>query len=417
MGDLVLKVQWRLANGTSMAYLRYNAAQSHTDYGVCCSIFPQLDFENPDTRDVDTSDYTGKDFMDIKAGVRSGDINGLKVILDLEGYEYAYYPRGAKGVTVALADPRDRPVIRQRGFLISPGTENRVLMKITKFITDTDITEGFWAFPPSRRICYTDKDFVPQYYNADTGFRYEISNCMYDAMVTKIINTCNCRPPFATFTRSDNKLVLELMTKYPVCVKESLFCLKNFTNHWGNENRDLDKTLNTQTGKVSECYQACNYQSEQLFTSSSQYPSKNTFPERKNSFCQIVKKVRDEVCKNRFRRRSFEDHYGANECAKYEFQNICTENYEFEIENLDKELQDSVIHYARDNVISFKIFVGDPYYTQIVRSRKISMPQMLGTIGGLIGLCIGFSVVSLVEVFYFVTTMCSTCSCKKKSHS
>ena len=28
--------------------------------------------------------------------LRSGDINGLKVILDLEGYEYAYYPRGAK---------------------------------------------------------------------------------------------------------------------------------------------------------------------------------------------------------------------------------------------------------------------------------------------------------------------------------
>ena len=38
---------------------------------------------------------------------RSGEVNGLKLMIDLEGFEYAYSARGAKGVLLALADSRD----------------------------------------------------------------------------------------------------------------------------------------------------------------------------------------------------------------------------------------------------------------------------------------------------------------------
>ena len=30
--------------------------------------------------------------------VRSGDINGIELLLDLESYEYSYLPRGSKGI-------------------------------------------------------------------------------------------------------------------------------------------------------------------------------------------------------------------------------------------------------------------------------------------------------------------------------
>lgn len=42
-------------------------------------------------------------------------------MLDVESYDYAYFPRGAKGFRIALSDARDQGIINQDGFYISPG--------------------------------------------------------------------------------------------------------------------------------------------------------------------------------------------------------------------------------------------------------------------------------------------------------
>ena len=47
-----------------------------------------------------------------------------------------------------------------------------------------------------------------------------------------------------------------------------------------------------------------------------------------------------------------------------------------------------------------QVFLRDPYYTQIARDVKTSRLQFLGTAGGLMGLCMGFSIVSIIELFY-----------------
>ena len=39
--------------------------------------------------------------------------NGLKLVLDVESYDYAYFPRGAKGFRVALSAATDQAVINQ----------------------------------------------------------------------------------------------------------------------------------------------------------------------------------------------------------------------------------------------------------------------------------------------------------------
>ena len=56
------------------------------------------------------------DFGEIKRGhFRNGVRNGLHITADVEVYEYNYYMRAAKGINLALADSRDRPIIRQNG--------------------------------------------------------------------------------------------------------------------------------------------------------------------------------------------------------------------------------------------------------------------------------------------------------------
>ena len=50
--------------------------------------------------------------------------NGLKVVLDVESFDYAYFVRGAKGLRVAIANALDQAVVNQDGFYIAPGLLN-----------------------------------------------------------------------------------------------------------------------------------------------------------------------------------------------------------------------------------------------------------------------------------------------------
>ena len=93
--------------------------------------FPQLDFDNPATKDIPASQYKCKkymifpppiililideEFMNLKPGARNGVKNGLTFLIDVETYEYSFFPRSGKGFSVALSDSRDRPVVRQQG--------------------------------------------------------------------------------------------------------------------------------------------------------------------------------------------------------------------------------------------------------------------------------------------------------------
>ena len=43
----------------------------------------------------------------------------------------------------------------------------------------------------------------------------------------------------------------------------------------------------------------------------------------------------------------------------------------------------------------FQVFFKDPYHTQIVRDKTITMNQFIGGAGGILGLCMGASMVTL----------------------
>lgn len=51
---------------------------------------------------------------------------GLKLIMDVESFDYAYFPRGSRGFKVALSDGRDKAVINQEGFYVAPGTKQLI---------------------------------------------------------------------------------------------------------------------------------------------------------------------------------------------------------------------------------------------------------------------------------------------------
>jgi hypothetical protein len=109
---------------TDISHKFYPAFQGITDYGACCLIVPYLNLINPETMNLDPTDGINNSFYhNIPKGAKNGLQNGLKIVLDVENFDYAYFPRGAKGFRVALTSALDQAVINQDGFYIAPGIE------------------------------------------------------------------------------------------------------------------------------------------------------------------------------------------------------------------------------------------------------------------------------------------------------
>ena len=53
--------------------------------------------------------------MTINIGAKNGVRNGLRVVIDVEAFDYAYFPRGGVGATLGLSDLGERNILRQEG--------------------------------------------------------------------------------------------------------------------------------------------------------------------------------------------------------------------------------------------------------------------------------------------------------------
>ena len=292
--------------------------------------------------------------------------------------------------------------------------------------------EAVTAFDPLKRDCYTETEFYFKYMNWADGFRYSMQNCLYESVLEHIIDHCKCVPAFANF-----KLNIDPMPT--VCRGKDLTCAKEWMDNFGNPNTtiggvsyDLTKADTNETLDFGffrlpinkTCKQRCESQEQTLMSTSSSYPNRQTFPYRED-FCLIMKKVARRVCKDDQRKKAFENRYkdsitcqqilnahegGAQMCQK-EFPETD------DVKN-NKKIVDFIHEYSEANIAVVKLFIRDPYYTNIKRDRAMTFVNFLGNAGGLVGLCMGFSLISAIEWVYhffnFIVKTCGICNRTKK---
>ena len=173
----------------------FSSYHSLTDYGACSNILPVLDFENPFTRDLTNRQYNGTFLNNITYGVRNGINNGLEIFADAETFDYAYFFRDSSGFMVGMANNKDKAIINQRGFYMRPGTIN--LISMTAEVTSAT-SRIISRFNPDLRTCYNDDEFTFKHLKKEQGYRYSIDNCLYEVVLQKVIQNCECVPFFVT---------------------------------------------------------------------------------------------------------------------------------------------------------------------------------------------------------------------------
>ena len=57
--------------------------------------------------------------------------------------------------------------------------------------------------------------------------------------------------------------------------------------------------------------------------------------------------------------------------------------------------------YTKENFVVLQVYIRDSYYTLFKRDEQISAITFISNTGGLLGLCMGMSFISIFELFYF----------------
>ena len=65
-----------------------------------------------------------------------------------------------------------------------------------------------------------------------------------------------------------------------------------------------------------------------------------------------------------------------------------------------KTLEYEIYNYARQNLAIINIFIKESYTKRFRKTEKMSRISYIASSGGLLGLCMGFSFVSLAEIAY-----------------
>ena len=262
-------------------------------------------------------------------------------------------------------------------------------------------------------------------------------NCLYESLLENVFDNCSCIPNFASIKFP------ELPDDFHVCNGNELHCAVKMGNEMGNEDLGLNMAINTKANdELHTCRPTCemqvrnlfslnsiqnlvrkksisifflsNHQEEKMISTSSSYPNWQTFSAR-GDFCLVMKKV-VKVCKDPVRKLDLEARYeGELSCeqliALHEGQReLCQKAIPIEsIVNDFPKVVDFLHKYASKNIAVVKIFIRDPYYTLYKKDVQISITSFVGNTGGLVGLCMGLSFISLFEMVYHIFNYFAKC--------
>ena len=310
-------------------------------------------------------------------------------------------------------------------FSVGVGTIAMISNKISLHKT-TDVVLS--RFSSDKRKCIDDSDNYDIYMVGSSN--YTLSFCLLDAAIIKTMaKECPHIDP--------TTLLSDLYGK-------DLYCAFRKVNaRIGHE-----KVTTTVDGQEVECQVACQRQENDISVSTQGFPGKAFVHTRE--FWLVVYKLfwscKNENNKYGFKRpgldanypslcsfyddyfytkddikskfEAFDDFGGSKEFLNWQIQELRFSKLEAKLgltKEKQKEFIQSVMTYCRDNLARVVLFIQKPFVVSYLHDQVMSYLQLVANMGGLMGLCMGFSVVSVAEIFYHLALhpLLEMCTWKK----
>jgi hypothetical protein len=179
------------------------------------------------------------------------------------------------------------------------------------------------------------------------------------------------------------------------------------SNTWISKagNKDLREATNIYNKRMT-CLPSIEYKKITTSITSSLYPLEINFHETKH-FCYALLKLA-RICQNSQKAAIFENQIEGNEitCSEilnaYQFNKLCKESQQpiFKAVKENPRMRHFIFKYAAENFAILRVLISHPYYTLIMQDQEISYITYIGNVGGLMGLSMGLSFISIFEMVY-----------------
>ncbi|XP_062611576.1 amiloride-sensitive sodium channel subunit alpha-like [Saccostrea cucullata] len=268
---------------------------------------------------------------------RSGPLLGLRLTLNIETFEYVKDYMDAFGMRLVIHEPGTFPFPEEEGFTLNPNFETTIGMKL--------VTIQRASEPHGN--CESGEDFTRMF-----GIRYTIPACLKLCRQREIISQCQCIPStsYIKIGNTDSLPLCSNSTDASRCEEFLVFKL---------ENNLLD----------CNCRSPCRQIIYDTSLSGRAWPSQKFLKEN----------IMADICDGS------RNWFFAQECNKV-LQNYATES---EIESLSGNFLKAVIYYE------------DLNYEEIREEPMYDGFQLISDVGGALGLFMGASIMSFVEIFQF----------------
>lgn len=199
-----------------------------------------------------------RNLQDLPTGALNGENNGLSLLLDAETFDYgngfyALGERAGEGFKVAVVHPWDMPIMRQTGVNVRPGKFGNkqflqiILGSLTQLAVSTSMTSiepsAVTTFLPMERKCWEQKEINLSYLEYADGYRYEMSNCLYEATMQKAFTECGCYPGCSRSFPNKTFISGNMNPSYVPCRGKSLNCFNNIFDKIGKSHIRSDLSL------------------------------------------------------------------------------------------------------------------------------------------------------------------------------
>ena len=146
------------------------------------------------------------------------------------------------------------------------------------------------------------------------------------------------------------------------------------------------------------------FQVNQVSVTTSRLPNRETLMEWPD-FCFVIGKLR-KTCLG-WKRQYLDSRY-PEMCESITKSNptqnsnkvFCKEISRYLNETEYGHLTEKLYKYARENLAIVNIYIKEPVVTKILRDQRIPVIWFVANCGGILGLCMGFSIVTVFEVLH-----------------
>ena len=228
-----------------------------------------------------------------------------------------------------------------------------------------------------------------------------------------VLHECNCTPFFHTAGGR----------KYPrICNGPSLLCMNTILDQIG-EYREVEiEDPDTGSKRMAKCLEACEDQQNEVAITTSRLPNRQTML-KWSDFCVVMEKLK-KSCGHVSKRIDLDRQYPVlcsllleklNETSLLSFdegnEDLCkkainTFKIMGTVENLDNSsdtaLLSAIFAYARENLALVNVYIKPPVVSRIMKDERIPVIWFVANCGGILGLCMGFSIVTVFEVLHYI---------------